>query len=252
MTEKLRTRVSITVLLISAATWMMFLACPWVAMTHVHLPGGVSGRSLNSSDVLLVLNSLATLAAGWALMLIAMMLPTLIAPIHHVLDRSFKRRRARSVVLFLLGYTVIWMVAGGLLHAIKFALHLLAPEPYLLSAGVALGVIVWQCSPTKQRCLNREHNHPELAAFGIAADWDALRFGTLHGIWCVGSCWALMLFTILLSHGHLAAMAAVTFLMISESLEQPRLVRWRLRGPGRLCWIIVAQTRIRARALRPV
>ncbi|WP_167480726.1 DUF2182 domain-containing protein [Mesorhizobium waimense] len=29
-----------------------------------------------------------------------------------------------------------------------------------------------------------------------------------HGVWCVGSCWALMLLPLLVSHGHVATMAA--------------------------------------------
>jgi len=54
-----------------------------------------------------------------------------------------------------------------------------------------------------------------------------------------------MLFPMLLAQGHLAAMAAVTFLMISERLEQPEPLGWRLRLRGKLMRIAVAQTRIR-------
>ena len=102
----------------------------------------------------------------------------------------------------------------------------------------------------KQRCLNRNHNHRELAAFGLAADVDVLRFGLTHGVWCVGSCWALMLFPMLLSEGHLAAMAVVTFLMISERLEQPQQLRWRVSLRGRLMRAVVGQARIRLLGLR--
>ena len=109
---------------------------------------------------------------------------------------------------------------------------------------------VWQCSPIKQRCLNRSHNRRELAAFGIAADLDALRFGITHGAWCVGSCWALMLFPIMVSQGHIAAMAAVSFVMLSDRLEQPRPLRWRLRVPGKLMRIVVPQTRIRLQGMQ--
>lgn len=218
-------------------------------MTFAHCPVTDSGSSLASFQMLLAMNQPSSMAAGWALMLVAMMSPTLIAPIRHILERSFKRRRARSVTLFVAGYAAIWMAAGGVLLAAALMLNLLAPQSYLPAVVVGLIAFVWQCSPIKQRCLNRSHNHRELAAFGIAADLDALRFGITHGVWCVGSCWALMLIPVLLLDGHLIAMAAVTFLMISERLEQPRPLSWRLRVRGKLMRIVVAQTRIRLHGL---
>lgn len=243
-----RARVSMPVLLICAAAWMMFLVHHG---THAHRPVADSGALLDSFHTLLAMNSLSSLAAGWALMLVAMMSPPLIAPVRHIFDRSFKRRRVRSVMLFVVGYGAIWMPAGGVLLAGMLVLSLLAPQSYLPAAlGVGLMAFVWQCSPIKQRCLNRGHNHRELAAFGIAADLDALRFGITHGAWCFGFCWALMLFPIMVSQGHIAAMAAVSFVMISDRLEQPRPLRWRLRVPGKLMRIVVAQTRIRLQGMQ--
>ena len=240
-----RARISIPILLISATTWMMLLVNPGSIMTLAHCPVTDSGASLVSFQMLLVMNPPSSLAAGWAVMLVAMMSPTLIAPIGHVVERSFKSRRARSVILFVIGYAAIWMTAGIAILAVQLALSLLAPQSYLPAAAVGLIAFVWQCSPIKQRCLNRGHNHRELAAFGMAADRDAFRFGITHGLWCAGSCWALMLFPMLLAQGHLAAMAAVTFLMISERLEQPQPLGWRLRLRGKLMRIAVAQTRLR-------
>lgn len=218
-------------------------------MTVAHCPVTDSGASLVSFQMLLAMNPISSMTAGWALMLVAMMSPTLIMPIRHVIERSFKRRRARSVTLFVLGYAVIWMAAGGVLLTALLMLSLVMPQSYLPAVGAGTIAFVWQCSPIKQRCLNRGHNHRELAAFGSAADLDALSFGFTHGVWCVGSCWALMLFPMLISQGHFAAMAVVTFVMTSERLEQPSPLSWRLRFPGKLTRIVVAQTRIRLQRL---
>lgn len=228
---------------------MMLLVDPGSIMTVAHCPVTDSGPSRASFQMLLAMNPLSSMTAGWVLMLVAMMSPTLIAPVQHILKRSFKRRRARSVALFVVGYAAIWMAAGGVLILATLTLNLLFPQSYLPAIGLGIVAIVWQCSPIKQRCLNRGHNHSELAAFGMAADLDALRFGITHGIWCVGSCWALMLFPMLLSEGHFAAMAAVTFLIISERLEQPRPLSWSLRLRGKLMRILIAQTRIRLHGL---
>jgi predicted metal-binding membrane protein len=250
MSTRVSTRINSLILLLSAIAWVMLLVNPGSIMILAHCPVTDSGASLASFQMLLAMNPLSSMAAGWALMLVAMMSPTLIAPIGHILERSFKRRRARSVTLFVLGYAAIWMTAGSVLVTSKLLMSLLGPQSYLPAALVGLIAFLWQCSPVKQRCLNRGHNHSELAAFGIAADLDALRFGITHGIWCVGSCWALMLFPMMLSDGHFAAMAAVTFLMISERLEQPTPLSWRLRVRGKLMRIVVAQTRIRLNGLR--
>jgi predicted metal-binding membrane protein len=200
--------------------------------------------------MLLAMNPPACVAAGWALMLVAMMSPVLIAPVCHVRLRSFSHRRARSIAIFGAGYAVIWMAVGGVLVAIELAAKLLAPQSYLPAAGVVLIALVWQFSPIKQRCLNRCHAHTELAAFGAAADFAALRFGMTHGIWCAGSCWALMLLPMLLPRGHVVAMAVVAILIFSERLEEPMRPCWRWRGFGKVIRIVVAQARIRLHALR--
>ncbi len=235
------------VLLISAVTWILLLVEPGNLGIFAHCPATMSGAMplSTSFQMLLTTNAPASLAAGWALMLVAMMSPVLIQPIRHIRVRSFTRRRARSIALFLAGYVAIWMALGGVLLAIELAVKSFAPQSYLPAAGVALIALVWQVSPVKQRCLNRCHAHTELAAFGAAADFDALRFGITHGLWCAGSCWALMLFPMLLPRGHVVAMAAVAVLIFSERLEPPRPPSWRWRGPGKAIRIVVAQAQIR-------
>jgi predicted metal-binding membrane protein len=249
LSSRERARINIPILLVSVLSWMVLVVNPRSIMTLAHCPITDSGASSASFRMLLTMNPLSSLIAGWAVMLVAMMSPTLIAPIGHIVKRSFKHRRLWSVALFTLGYAAIWLAAGGVLLAVRLMLSLLVPLSFAPAIVVGIVVFVWQCSPFKQRCLNRNHNHRELAAFGFAADLDVLRFGVIHGLWCVGSCWALMLFPMLLPEGHLVAMALVTFLMISERLEQPRRLSWGLRLRGKLMRIVVAQTRIRLNGL---
>jgi predicted metal-binding membrane protein len=141
---------------------------------------------------------------------------------------------------------VIWIAAGGGLMPMALAIAALAPHPFMGAAAAIAAAFLWQCSPIKQRCLNRCHAQPELAAFGRAADVDALRFGARHGLWCVGSCWALMLVPVLLPRGHLVAMAAVTVLVAAERLERPRLPSWRPRGLGKAARIVAWRARAMA------
>ena len=123
------------------------------------------------------------------------------------------------------------------------AVRLYAAELFAPLGIAAIVGLVWQISPLKQRCLNRGHAHPQLAAFGRAADIGAFRFGLMHGVWCVGSCWAPMLLPLLVTQWHLAAMAAVTLWLSAERLEQPSFPRWGLRVPLKAARIAVARMR---------
>lgn len=206
-------------------------------------------------DLALMLVSPAQLASGSALMIVAMMLPLIIAPLRHVRDRSFARQRARATILFTAGYVVMWMIVAVVLQLIAAAARWAAPTPLLCFGLAVITAILWQVSPTKQWCLNRCHRRPHLAAFGAAADRDAFDFGLTNGASCAGSCWALMLLTLLISQGQILGMIAVTLFVFAERLESPARLKWGWRGPGRALQIAVAQVRMRlttARATKDV
>jgi predicted metal-binding membrane protein len=113
-------------------------------------------------------------------------------------------------------------------------------QPALLTGLVV--VVVWQASPVKQRFLNHCHRRPALAAFGRAADLAALRFGTSLALWCIGSCWALMLLPLLVPGHALPLMAAVALWLWAERVEPVAPARWRLRGPVTALRIGIGQT----------
>jgi predicted metal-binding membrane protein len=239
-----------TMLIVSAVTWVFLLADPGGAVMSTHDTVAHSGAMAPASlHTLLAMHPPASLAAGWVLMLIAMMSPVLISPVGYLRFRSFTYRRARAITLFVAAYAAIWIVLGGALVAVALAATLFAPQSSLPAVGAALIALAWQSSPIKQRCLNRCHAHPVLAAFGVAADIDAFRFGATHGIWCAGSCWALMLCPMLVPSGQNVAMVAAAVVVLSERLEGPRPACWRLRGLGKAMRIVAAQVRIRVKAV---
>jgi predicted metal-binding membrane protein len=164
------------------------------------------------------------------------------APLRHVHDRSFARRRARAMLLFVLGYFVVWMAAGLVLQLVALTAVSVVPMPLALGPAFALAA-AWQVTPAKQWCLNRCHRRPQLDAFGVAADRDAFDFGLTHGAYCAGACWALMLPMLFSGEGQLVAMIAVTLLVFAERLERPAPLAWRWRGTGKAWRIVAAQAR---------
>ncbi|MCF4127360.1 DUF2182 domain-containing protein [Methylobacterium sp. SyP6R] len=213
------------VLAVSAAAWALLAAAPpgWT------LPESCAAawRPPSSDDVILALslNPPGSLAAAWILMLAAMMGPILVAPLGHLRGRSLASRRGRSLALFLAGYAAAWSVAGIGLAALALTLRLSAPS--VAPVPALLAILVWQASPAKQTCLNRCHDRPALSAFGVAADRDAARFGLVHGVWCVGSCWPLMLAMLLPSDGHLVAMIALAGWLLAERVAPAVPPGWR-------------------------
>lgn len=229
------------ILLVSALAWV------WLISSALLSSGSPSHMAAHSSHAMpagpAVTNAGAAMAIGWSFMLVAMMAPTLIIPLWYIHVRSLARRRLRSSALFVFGYVVVWMTIGALVLGADMGFRILQTQSLWPAATLAMIALVWQTSPAKQRCLNRCHAHRSFAAFGTSADVDVFRFGISHGVWCVGSCWALMLFPMLLPRGHVAAMAAVAVIMFSERLENPARPAWRFRGLGKAKRIVLAQTR---------
>ncbi|RQR63035.1 DUF2182 domain-containing protein [Burkholderia sp. Bp9125] len=220
-------RVQFAVLGASAAAWIAI-----AASSFGFGRGGLLDALCSSTQQATWLTAGWFLSAsrGWLLMIVAMMGPMTLPAIVHVRASTFASRRGRAVSLFLLGFLLVWVIPGLAMTALERAVRDAMPNSYGPAALAALVACVWHVSPFKQWCLNRCHTHRPLSPFGLKADVDALRLGLRHGIWCVGTCWALMLVTALLPGWQLAAMVVVSVLAFCERLDPPAIPAWRLRG----------------------
>jgi predicted metal-binding membrane protein len=205
---------------------------------HHHLMGADTAGSATLG------NDLA-LGLGWVLMVTAMMAPLLIPSVRHVYARSLRSRRGRAIGLVTVGAMAVWMLGSVALLAVATLLRSVTGSTgWGLAAGLVLAA-AWQVSPWKQYCLNRHCTQPPLPSFGRAADLAALRYGCTHAAWCLGSCWALMLVSLLAPAWHLAAMLVVSVWMWVEPFERPARPSWRVRVPRRVLRIVSAAIRRR-------
>ncbi|WP_294283722.1 DUF2182 domain-containing protein [uncultured Chryseobacterium sp.] len=244
-----RFKIGFVIIWISLVAWLLLLVNPGHIMTMEHCHISAAGPSAASLKMLLQMNPFSSQLTGWGLMVIAMMLPKLIVPVQAIYLQSLRRYRLICSVWFVLGYLTVWMTAGVFMVGIIIGLNLLMPGSYLPALGVLTIAVVWQFSPVKQKFLNLSHDHYALRAFGWDAYRDSLEFGVKHGLWCVGSGWALMLFPMLLPQGHNLAMIAVTYLMIAEHLELPAAKVWRIRFPVKLLKYTLARTQMKWQGL---
>ena len=163
----------------------------------------------------------ATFAGSWALMMAAMMLPSM-TPVVALYDRMRLGHAlgAEATAAFVAGYLATWVGAGLTAFALVKAGDALLGETLAwdeagrwVAGAVVLVAAAYQLSPLKDRCLR----HCRSPLGFLLSHWrdgraGALKMGATHGAWCVGCCWGLMatLFAVgLMSIGWMAAVAGL-------------------------------------------
>jgi predicted metal-binding membrane protein len=204
---------------ISALAWLYLVRMP---MTPQDL-GTVGARILSALPP--QLSDLWITFMMWAVMMVAMMLPSA-TPMVAAYARIAHTRGSHPSVrvwLFASGYLAIWMLFSVAATALQLALvhwsfisNALVTAP-LVSAAI-LGIAgVYQLTPLKRTCLGRCQSpigffvtHWRDGAAG------ALRMGLAHGAFCTGCCWMLMALLFVAGVMNLAWVAAITLFVLIE------------------------------------
>ncbi|MGH6612832.1 DUF2182 domain-containing protein [Sphingomonas sp.] len=181
-------------------------------------PGGHFWTTMPASFALaLRINPLQPLLLSWLVMLCAMMLPLLHAPLLQVRAAGPVRHRTSAILAFLIAYVAIWMTAIVLLVALTSLLRLATASSMLAGPLIALGMAAaWQATPLKRHFLHHCGTAP-MPRSGFAHELAAARHGVMVAGACVGSCWALMALPFCFEGApHLLVMAAVALIMLYE------------------------------------
>jgi predicted metal-binding membrane protein len=161
---------------------------------YLHHEGGIGPLPLEAS----------LFAAGWVLMIVAMMLPSSL-PLVTTFGALVRRRRRPGllVVLLLAGYLVVWGAFGLAawvldrgIHGVVDALPWLAAHPEVILGTTLLAAGLWQFSPLRDRCLDECRSPLGFVLNrwrGVSERREAFAMGIAHGAFCVGCCWSLML-----------------------------------------------------------
>jgi predicted metal-binding membrane protein len=172
------------------------------------------------------LGTLGWFTGVWAVMMAAMMLPS-VAPIAADYASALRRRDPGLWLLFAAGYLLVWAVAGLMAYAL-FGLgkDLLAHQLAWRSGGrpLAVGVLalaaLYQLTPTKRACLNRCRDVLRFVDTGSSNGRSVgFSIGLRNGGWCVGCSWPLMAALFALGVMSLAWMALAAALVTIEKLS---------------------------------
>lgn len=168
------------------------------------------------------------LFAMWLVMMVGMMLPSA-APTALLYAMVVRKDPAGGAPLarvnaFLSGYLLCWAAFSAAATVLQWGLNAaswLSPMMELrhrpLSAAVLIAAGLYQLTPFKRSCLR----HCRSPAAFISRQWHpgiagALRMGAVHGLYCLGCCWALMLLLFAGGVMNLLCIALLTLLVLLE------------------------------------
>jgi predicted metal-binding membrane protein len=216
---------SIVLLLIAVVAWV-----------------NVIRSSLGTPDMMMTMFMPLTVSDGfafvasWAIMMVAMMLPSALPMIG--LYGATQRHRAETasrgapVAVFTLIYLAVWAASGVPVYFAHTGLMALPPRTFAHGvAATLLAAGVFQLSPLKQTCL-RACRSPLgfLLGHWRAGLRGSLALGWSHAMYCLGCCWALMV--VLVAAG---AMGLAWVLLITAVVAVEKLLpggEWMARATG--------------------
>ena len=186
--------------------------------------------------------SVLPLFGMWAVMMLAMMLPSA-APMLLTFAAVARNRQQADrpyvpVAVFAGGYVIVWCVFSAAAAIIQWLLHrqaLLSPM-MTTSSGVLAGSLLliaglFQFTPLKNSCLNRCRAPLEFIMTRWREGWrGALGMGIEHGAFCAGCCWALMTLLFVLGVMNVLWIAVLTLIVGLEKML-PR-ARWFSTAAG--------------------
>lgn len=177
----------------------------------------------------------------WVVMMVGMMtIPA--APMMLFFARAQARRGRRRVPLvvlvFGLGYVAVWVGFSICASLVQWALHqaaILSPAMSMSSSylnGAVLCVAgLYQMTPFKRACLTSCQSPLGF----LLTHWregyrGALRTGALHGVYCLGCCWALMGLLFVVGVMNLVWVALLALFVLLEKVGPAGAVVSRVAG----------------------
>jgi predicted metal-binding membrane protein len=214
-----------TLLGLSGLAWLVTGQLSTPDMRRGLLTGGASMTSMSSTGAG-TMPMVGLFLPTWVVMMVAMMFPA-VSPVVVTFDRWVRRTRPSrwATIVFIGGYLLVWTVSGLVIYAAVVYLGPLLPSgDGALRWGGGLLVLAgaYQLSPLKWVCLRHcrsplafvAQHAMQLRRGGLGAG----KVGVIHGVYCLGCCWALMLVLVLLGMMSLAWMAAVAAVIFLEKV----------------------------------
>ena len=192
-----------------------------------------------------------TMFVMWAVMMVAMMIPTA-SPMILIFARVNRTRLAQQrphipTSVFLLGYVLVWSGFAALATIANWGAHtggllssmMGASSSSILGGCILLAAGLFQWSPLKYSCLTRCRTPLSF----IMTEWrdgagGAIKMGLKHGLYCVGCCWVLMALLFVLGIMNLAWIAVLSGFVFLEKIVPKGQWVGRFTGLFLIAWSV--------------
>lgn len=205
-----------------------------VALAWWWLMSKARGPDMDMGGAAMSLSYLSSAAAMWMVMMVGMMLPSA-APMILFYGRFARQGGSGALgrtALFASAYLFVWLlfsavaalgqaalVTGG--HVDRMGLFL---GSRTLSAALLVLASLYQLMPAKRKCLEQCQSPLSfLMRRWRSGTTGALRLGLIHGLYCLGCCWLLMLLLFVGGVMNPAWVAGLAALVLLEKLAPPTL-----------------------------
>jgi predicted metal-binding membrane protein len=195
------------------------------AMTGMDMPGMIMPEPQEWGGMELLL-----LFVMWAVMMVAMMVPSAAPMVLAFLSVNHRRQNCGrplvSVGAFLTGYLAVWTAFSAVATLAQWGLHkvaLLSPSMVVtspvLSGGLLVAAGVFQWTPLKRACLKGCRSPLSF----LMSEWregaaGAFLMGLRHGTYCLGCCWILMALLFVAGVMNLFWIAVIAVFVIAEKV----------------------------------
>jgi predicted metal-binding membrane protein len=188
--------------------------------------------------------------AMWAVMMVGMMVGTA-APVLLLFAATHAghggRRVPWIVLLFGLGYVIVWTAFSAGAALAQWALHsaamlspMMAATSPRLGGAILVAAGIYQLTPLKRACLT----HCRSPLGFLMTHWKggrlgALQMGVRHGAYCLGCCWALMVVLFAVGIMNLLWVAALTIFVLLEKNGPAGIAITRVAGGAMIAFGVV-------------
>jgi len=203
-------------LIISAGTLAVLTGASWLLLLRQDLAA----------------DSIGLFLFGWLVMMAAMMLPS-VAPMTLVVRHAVTSGPFADVQTgaFVGSYLVVWSALGLVALIARSVLMALGPtDQGWAAAGILAVAGAYQFSPAKTACLRACRSPMDF----VVLHWRSgnaglVRLGLIHGLYCLGCCWALMAVLVIAGGMGIAWVGLIALVVfaekiVSRSLAFPRIV----------------------------
>jgi predicted metal-binding membrane protein len=205
--------ITLAFLVLAAAAWAVTIA-----------------RMSSMDDMRMGLGPISTFAAGWIVMMAAMMLPSA-TPLVFEFARNAERRRGWQVATVLLGttYLGVWLVFGIACYAVYTGLGMPWPNQVVVGGAALVVAGLYALTPIKRAS---EARCRELCALHGPLPFNVMRSaiiaGGRYGLSCLGCSAGLMVTMLLIATPNVLWMIVFTALLCTYKLAPAASFRWSL------------------------